>query len=51
MEICHLFWKKVDVQSEAVAQSIHTACLKKSGDVASRGTMEYFLRFTTLWVW
>lgn len=43
--------EKVDVKSEAVAQSICTARLMKSGDVASRGTMEYFLRFTILWVW
>lgn len=38
--------EKVNVNSEAVAQSIYTAHLKKSGDVANRGTMKYFLRFT-----
>lgn len=43
--------EKVDVNSEAVAQSTYTAGLKESGDVTSRVTVEYFLRFTILWVW
>lgn len=32
--------EKVDVNSEAVSQSIYTARIKKSEDVTSRGTME-----------
>lgn len=34
--------EKVDANSEAVIQSIYTACLKKSGDVKSRRKMDCF---------